>query len=363
MAEPSAVNSYSNSYTNMQYTTLGPTDLRVSKICLGTMTYGQQNTEAEGHAQLDYAVERGINFIDTAELYPVPARAATQGRTEAYIGSWLRRRGRRDDLIIATKVAGRLPMAQHIRPQLGFSRASLEDAIDQSLQRLQTDYIDLYQLHWPSRKTNFFGQRGYSGHEPAPAEDDFLDVLQSLDYFVRAGKIRHFGVSNETPWGLMRYLQLAERHGLPRCVSIQNAYSLVNRTFEIGLSEIAMREQVALLVYSPLSMGMLSGKYIDGTDRPENRLNQFRENYQRYLKPRAKDATADYLALARRQGLSLAQMSLAYVNSRPFVTSNIIGATSLEQLRENIDSIELSLSREVIAAIEAIHERNPNPAP
>lgn len=344
----------------MQYRRLGRTDLEVSLICLGTMTFGEQNTEAEAHAQLDYAVDQGINFIDTAEMYPVPPRAETQGRTEAYIGSWLKRRGRRDDLVIATKAAGPGDWLEYLRGGPQLTRAHLEQALDASLKRLNTDYVDLYQIHWPARSTNFFGKLGYV-HEPDEQATPILETLEALAGLVAAGKVRHVGLSNETPWGVMEYLRLAERHGLPRVVSIQNPYNLLNRSFEVGLAEIAHREQVGLLAYSPLAFGRLTGKYLQG-DPPGARLTLF-ERFTRYNNPQGLAATERYVRLAREHGLSPAQMALAYVNSRPFLTSNIIGATSLEQLKENIGSIELTLSDEVLAGIEAIHLDHPNPCP
>jgi aryl-alcohol dehydrogenase-like predicted oxidoreductase len=347
----------------MQYIPLADTGLEVSKICLGTMTYGRQNTEAEAHAQLDMAVDYGINFIDTAELYAVPSGKEFQGLTEQYIGTWIAKRGKRDDLIIATKITGRSAGLTYIRPVLDFRRAHLQEAVDKSLTRLQTDYIDLYQLHWPIRQTNFFGQRGYSHDPDDPWEDDFLDVLQSLDELIQSGKIRHFGVSNETPWGLMRMIHLADKHGLPRPVSIQNAYSLVNRTFEVGLAEVSIREDVPLLAYSPLAGGLLSGKYHDNTAKPENRFNQFKSFMARYKSEAAWKAMQRYIDLAAAHNLSPSQMALAYVNTRPFVGSNIIGATSLEQLKENIESIEVTLSRAVLKEIEKIQNEIPNPAP
>lgn len=346
----------------MRYETITNTDLNVSKICLGTMTYGEQNTEADGHAQLDMAVERGVNFIDTAELYSSPVKAETQGSTERYIGNWLQQRGKRDDLIIATKIVGDRPFAQHIRPKLGYSKDNLNEALDLSLQRLQTDYVDLYQLHWPSRQTNFFGKRGYEHDETDPWEDNFLEILTHLDTIIKSGKVRYFGVSNETPWGLMRYLHLADKHDLPRCVSIQNPYSLLNRTYEVGLAEISMREQVSLLPYSPLGAGMLSGKYHLKTDKPENRLNKYK-NVKRYSSDQSWEATQRYLDIAQAHGLTLTQLALAFVNDRPFVTSNIIGATSLDQLAENIDSINIQLSEEILEQIEQVHDTIPNPAP
>jgi len=346
----------------MEFRKLGRTDTEVSVICLGTMTFGKQNTEAEAHAQLDMAVAAGVNFIDTAEMYPVPPEAETFTLTEQYIGNWLRRRGRRDDLVIATKVAGRaewLPWVREGRNR--FDRNNIEAAIDGSLKRLQTDYIDLYQLHWPDRRTNFFGELGYRhvADEPGVPIEETLRVLADL---VEAGKVRHIGLSNETPWGTMRFLQLAEQCGLPRAVSIQNPYSLLNRTFEIGLAEIAHREDCGLLAYSPLGFGVLSGKYLGGA-RPEGARITLFERFSRYTNPRAERATAAYVELAREHGLDPAQMALAFVSGRPFVTSTIIGATTPAQLQSNLDSANMRLDDEVLEAIEAIHADNPNPAP
>lgn len=346
----------------MDYTTLGQTGLKVSKICLGTMTFGEQNTEAEGHEQLDYALDQGVNFIDTAELYSVPARAETQGSTERIIGAWINSRKNRDRFVLATKIVGPSPNLTYIRNPMKFDRASINEALEGSLRRLQTDYVDLYQLHWPERKTNYFGKRGYVHDPNDPWEDNFLEILETLRNLVRAGKIRHIGVSNETPWGLMRFLHLAEKHDLPRCVSIQNPYSLLNRTFEVGLAEVAIRESAGLLAYSPMAFGLLSGKYHRGTARQGARLNQFK-TMSRYNGPNAKAATEKYLAIAEKHGLTLAQMSLAFVNSRPFLTSNIIGATTMEQLRENIASIDVELPYEVLREIEEVHSVLPNPAP
>ncbi|NBC48250.1 MAG: NADP(H)-dependent aldo-keto reductase [Gammaproteobacteria bacterium] len=341
---------------------LGKTDLRVSELCLGTMTFGEQNTESDAFAQLDRAVDAGINFIDTAELYPVPPRAETQGLTEQYVGNWLARRGGRERLVIASKVAGPGDWVDYLRmPGRRLDRPNIEAALDASLKRLQTDYIDLYQLHWPDRETNFFGKLGYS-----PSEQDdsvpLLETLQVLDELVKAGKIRHVGLSNETPWGTMRMLSLAETHGLPRMVSIQNPYNLLNRSFEIGLAEVVIREQCGLLAYSPLAFGMLSGKYLEGQLPAGARLTLF-ARFDRYSNEEAVRATADYCLIARRHGLDPAQMALAFVTSRPFVTSNIIGATTLEQLDSNIASTELTLSDEVLEEIELVHRRQPNPSP
>lgn len=345
----------------MEYRRLGKTDLDVSVICLGTMTWGEQNTEAEAHAQLDYALAHGVNFIDTAEMYPVPPKAQTYGRTEEYIGTWLQRRGKRDDVVLASKVVGRAEGMTYIRGGSRLDRENIEQALDASLKRLRTDYIDLYQLHWPDRKTNFFGQLGYH-HE---ADDDAVPLEETLSVLrdlVQAGKIHHVGLSNETPWGVMRSLHFSETKRLPRVASVQNPYSLLNRTFEIGLAEIAHRESVGLLAYSPLGFGVLSGKYLGGA-RPENaRLTLF-DRFQRYNTETGKTATAEYVALARTHGLDAVQMALAYVNSRSFVTSTIIGATTMEQLRADIASIDLRLGEDVLAGIEEIHQRYPNPCP
>ncbi|MDZ7854248.1 MAG: NADP(H)-dependent aldo-keto reductase [Halomonas sp.] len=343
----------------MQTRPLGDTGIEVSRLCLGTMTFGEQNSEVDAHEQLDRAVAFGIDFIDTAEMYPVPPEADTQGRTEAYIGSWLKRRGSRDDVIIATKAAG--PGLEYIRGGPRLTREHLHQAVDDSLTRLQTDYVDLYQLHWPDRKGNFFGKLGYV-HDPEEDATPLEETLSALKELVDAGKIRAVGLSNDTPWGVMRALHLADSLGLPRVASIQNPYSLLNRTFEVGLAEIAHRERVGLLAYSPLAFGMLSGKYLDGARPPGARLTLF-ERFQRYTNPLAQAATADYVQIARDHGLDPAQMALAYVNSRPFLTSNIIGATSLEQLESNLASESLRLDAEVLEAIEAVHQRIPNPAP
>jgi aryl-alcohol dehydrogenase-like predicted oxidoreductase len=348
----------------MHYRPLGRTDLKVSALCLGTMTFGEQNSAADAADQLDRAVAAGINFIDTAEMYPVPPRPETMGRTEDYIGRWLAARGGRDQLVIATKVAG--PGAalglSHVRGGNNrLDRANIEQALDGSLRRLGTDYVDLYQLHWPDRDTNFFGKLGYEH----PAADDsvpLLETLQVLGRLVQAGKVRHVGLSNETPWGTMRCLELAERHGLPRMASIQNPYNLLNRTFEIGLAEIALREQCGLLAYSPMAFGALSGKYLDGRQPADGRLTLF-PRFSRYSNEQAVAATAEYVAVARKHGLEPAEMALAFVTGRPFVTSNIIGATTMAQLEQNLGSLEVALSADVIADIEAVHARQPNPSP
>ena len=347
----------------MRYSPLGRTGVSVSRVCLGTMTFGEQNTEAQAHQQFDYALERGINFIDTAEMYPVPPRAETQGRTEAYIGTWLKARGRRDDLVIATKVSGPVRNGtSHIRSgKVGLDRANIEAAIDASLKRLNTDYIDLYQLHWPDRNVPTFGQRTY---EHAPHSDDtpIEETLTVLSDLVKAGKVRFIGLSNETPWGLMRFLQASDRLGLPRVASIQNAYSLVNRLFEIGLDEIALREDVGLLPYSPLAGGALSGKYLHGAKPAGARMTLF-TRFVRYDGAQGQTAIQRYVELARDAGLDPSQMALAYVDRKAFVASTIIGATTLDQLKANIDAFDIVLDQAVIDGIEAIHLDSPNPCP
>ncbi|WP_192035530.1 NADP(H)-dependent aldo-keto reductase [Halomonas sp. YLGW01] len=343
----------------MQTRLLGDTGLDVSRLCLGTMTFGEQNSEAEAHEQLDRATAFGVNFIDTAEMYPVPPRAETQGLTESYVGSWLKARGTRDDVILATKVAG--PGLDHIRGGPRLSREHIHQAIDTSLARLKTDYVDLYQLHWPDRNANFFGKLGYEVKEDEDATS-LEESLSALKELVDAGKVRAVGLSNETPWGVMHALSLADRLGLPRVASVQNPYNLLNRSYEVGLAEISHRERVGLLAYSPLAFGVLSGKYLDGARPPKGRLTLF-ERFKRYTSPLADQATRAYVELAREHGLDPAQMALAYVNSRPFLTSNIIGATTMEQLESNLASESLKLSDEVLEGIEAVHRRLPNPSP
>ena len=347
----------------MIYKKLGNTDLDVSVICLGTMTFGEQNSETEAHEQLNYAFDNGVNFLDTAELYAIPSTAKNNGLTEKYIGTWLKNRSDRDQIIVATKIAGPSPNLTYIRPSLKFNRAQITEAVEGSLKRLQTDYIDLYQLHWPERRVNFFGQRGFKHSASDPWEDNFLEILEVMQDLIKAGKIRHFGISNETPWGTSRFLNLAEKHDMPRAMSIQNPYSLLNRLFEVGLAEIAIREQVGLLAYSPLGFGILSGKYHKKEDVARDRLNKFKSKMPRYSGENSYNATAEYLKIAEEHGLSLAQMALQFINTRPFVTSNIIGATTMEQLKENIGSVNVDLSKDILKKIEAVHDRIPNPAP
>jgi len=346
----------------MIYNNLGDTGLRVSKICLGTMTFGEQNTEREAHEQLDNAINSGINFIDTAELYSVPGRKETQGSTERYIGTWLKDRPDREKLIIATKVAGPSPGLAYIRNPLNFSKEQINTALDGSLKRLQTDYIDLYQLHWPERNVNKFGVLGYKHNENEQWENNLLEVVQSLSELIKGGKIRYWGLSNETPWGVMSFLRKAEENGLPKPITIQNPYSLLNRTFEVGLAEIAVREKIGLLAYSPMAFGLLSGKYHNGSDVSNSRIKLF-PKLARYSSETAFDVANKYIRIAIKYSLKPSQMALAYVNTRPFLWSTIVGATDVEQLRENIESINITVPDECISEIEKLHNSHSNPAP
>ncbi|MEQ8388825.1 MAG: NADP(H)-dependent aldo-keto reductase [Alphaproteobacteria bacterium] len=346
----------------MQTRPLGWSGLEVSDICLGTMTFGQQNSEADGHAQMDYALDHGVNFIDTAEMYSVPARAETYGRTEEIVGTWLAARRNRDRIILATKVAG--PTAMHwIRDnRADLDRRNIIAALDASLKRLRTDYVDLYQLHWPSRPTNCFGKLGYV-HQPDAHAVPIEESHETLAELVKAGKIRHFGLSNETPWGLAAFLRLAESRGWPRPVSIQNPYSLVNRTFEVGLAEMAIREECGLLGYSPLGFGTLSGKYLRDQHPADSRLTLFGDKFPRYQKPLVGRAVEEYVALAESRGLDPAQMAIAFACHQPFMTSVIIGATRADQLAADIAAADIILPPDLLEEIEKIHARIPNPAP
>lgn len=345
----------------MQYRELGRSGVSVSAICLGTMTWGEQNTEAEGHAQIDMAVNRGVNFVDAAEMYPVPPKPETYGRTEEILGTWLaRNRARRKDLVVATKVTGGSNRVAHVREKAQLTRAQIRIAVEGSLRRLQTDHIDLYQTHSPDRPTNMFGRLDY------PVSDDrgtpFEETLGALAELVKEGKIRHFGVSNETPWGLMRQLALAEAGKGPRPQSIQNAYNLLNRSFDVGLAEVALREEVGLLAYSPIAMGVLAGKYLGGAKPAKARLTLF-SRFQRYSTPNAEPAAAEYVRIAREAGLDPVQMAIAFVLSRRYVSAAIVGATGLDQLATNIGAVDVKLSPDVMAALDAVHQRFSNPCP
>lgn len=344
----------------MKYTQLGRSALQVSQICLGTMTFGEQNTEAQAHEQLDYAVSHGINFIDTAEMYPVPAKASSQGLTESYIGTWLSRQSR-DKLIIASKVAGPNRGMEWIRGGPQLTREQIITACDASLQRLQTDYLDLYQIHWPARHVPMFGQTYYEPSQEYTDAPSVHEQLAALADLVRAGKVRYVGVSNETPWGVAEFIKVAERENLPTIQTIQNVYNLINRNFDHGLSETCHREQISLLAYSPLAFGLLSGKYIENP-QAIGRMTQFANFGVRYLKPHVPAAVAAYHELAQVHGLSSAQLALAWLYSRWYVSSTIIGATKLEQLAENIAAQEVHLSDELLQQIEAIHRRCTSPA-
>jgi aryl-alcohol dehydrogenase-like predicted oxidoreductase len=345
----------------MKYNKLGSSGLNVSEICLGTMTWGEQNSEAEAHEQLDYAVSRGINFVDVAEMYPVPPRAETQGRTEAFLGSWLKKQAR-DKLVIATKITAQGRGFGWVRGGPGpIARNTIQEALDGSLKRLQTDYVDLYQIHWPDRYLPLFGNTFYDpGQERATAPIE--EQLEAFAGFIKAGKIRYLGLSNESPWGALEFLRVARNKGLPVAVSIQNAYNLLNRGYEMGLSEVTRREGIPLLAYSPLGFGHLSAKYLNGAKPAGARLTRFPPFGQRYDKPNVIPAVAAYAELARRAGLSAASLALAFVRGRWFCASTIIGATTLDQLREDIDVEGITLQEGVLAEIDAIHQRYPNPA-
>jgi aryl-alcohol dehydrogenase-like predicted oxidoreductase len=348
----------------MEYRQLGRTELKVSVIGMGTMTFGQQNSEAEAHEQLDYAFDHGVNLIDTAEMYPVPPQADTQGATERYIGTWLKKSGKRSQVVLASKVAGpgKVLNISWLRDgNICLDRANINRALEDSLSRLQTDYLDVYQLHWPDRSTNFFGQLGYRHREDDVAVP-IEETLDALDDLVKSGKVRYIGLSNETPWGTSRFVHLAEVRKQARIVSIQNPYNLLNRTFEGGLAEISIREQVGLLAYSPLAFGVLSGKFLNGARPPQARVTLW-SRFSRYNNPLAEQATAAYVDIARKHNLDPGQMALAYVNTRRFLTSTLIGATTMTQLRSNVASMDVKLSDEVLTQIEAVHKRIPNPCP
>lgn len=349
----------------MQFKPLADTGILLPEICLGTMTFGEQNTQEEAFEQLDYALDQGLYFWDTAEMYPVPPKPETQGATERIIGNWIASRGGREKLFLASKIAGPSQGGSHIRDgQTRFGADEISAAIDQSLSRLQTDYIDLYQLHWPQRPTNFFGKLGYGNAEAAEdrAVTDLEETLTALQYEIKNGRIRYIGLSNETPWGTMKFLHLAEKLGLSKFVSVQNPYNLLNRTYEIGMSEIAKYEGVGLLAYSPLAFGYLTGKFRNGARPAKARVTLF-SRFSRYSNPESEWAVEQYAQLAEQHGLTLTQLALAFIKQQFFVTSTIIGATNLDQLKENIQAFEVNLSEQVLKGIEAIHRQQPNPAP
>ncbi len=345
----------------MKFKKLGNTDLDVSLICLGTMTWGTQNTEKDAFEQMDYSVSQGVNFFDTAEIYSVPPTSDSYGKTEVMIGNWFEKRKNRDKIILASKVAG--PGCDWIRGGgNNFDEKKIGEAIDGSLKRLKTDYIDLYQLHWPERSTNFFGRRDYSFNNKEGEWNSFENILDALGKYIKSGKIRYIGMSNETPYGLSRYLEISKNKGAPRMMSVQNPYSLVNRTYEIGMSEISIRQKCGLLVYYPLAAGALSGKYRNG-EMPKNSRMALFKGWERHLNPLAMRAYDEYYKLAKDFNLTMVQLAQSFVNSRPFVTSNIIGATTMEQLKENIDSVNIDFTDEMMERVDKIHNENPNPSP
>ena len=345
----------------MKFRKLGTTDINVSLICLGTMTWGTQNTEKDAFEQMDYAVSQGINFFDTAEIYSVPPTAESYGKTEVMIGNWLEKRKNRDKIILASKVAG--PGCDWIRGgKNNFDEKKIGEAIDGSLKRLKTDYIDLYQLHWPERSTNYFGRRDYSYNNEEGDWNSFENILEALEKYIKNGKIRYIGMSNETPYGLSRYIEISKNKGAPRMMSVQNPYNLVNRTYEIGMSEISIREKCGLLVYYPLAAGGLSGKYRNGKMPKDSRMALFK-GWERHLNPLAMKAYDEYFKLAKDFNLTMVQLAQSFVNSRPFVTSNIIGATTMNQLKENVESINIEFTDEMMDRVNEIHNNNPNPSP
>ena len=342
----------------MKYKKLSNTELEVSLLCLGTMTYGEQNSEKEAHEQLDYSIANGINFIDTAEMYAIPPKEETQGKTEEIIGTWLSKRKDREKIILATKVAG--PGMEYLRGGSRLSRKHVMQAADESLKRLQTDYIDLYQVHWPERKSNFFGRLGYEYSDEMGVSIE--ETLEAMSDLVKSGKVKYIGISNETPWGTNMYLQLAKDAGYKKIVSIQNPYSLLNRIYEVGLAEISQHEGVGLLAYSPLGFGQLTGKYINKTDE-NTRLGLYGDWFTRYSNQNCLDAVREYSKIADKHNISLTHLALAFVNTRPFVTSNIIGATTMNQLKENIESVNIDLNEEILEELNEVHSNQPNPAP
>ena len=345
----------------MNYKKLANTDINLSTICLGTMTWGEQNSQEEGFQQMDYALDQGVNFWDTAELYSIPPRAETFGHTEIIIGNWFKKTKKRKQVILATKVCG--PMRSYVRGggnQYGVK--NITEALEGSLKRLQTDYIDLYQLHWPERNTNMFGRLGYE-HNDVGDWNKFEDILGNLKKFVDDGKIRHVGLSNETPWGTKKFLEVAKEKRLPRMMSVQNPYNLLNRTYEVGLAEISIRDQIGLLAYSPLAIGYLTGKYRNNQIPKKSRLDVDRDFWTRYNKPNAEKAVEAYYQIAKKNNIDMAQMSLKFCEIQPFVTSVIIGATTMEQLKTDIESVNVKLTDEIIKEINEVQKIYPNPCP
>ena len=345
----------------MNYKKLGNTEIKVSTICLGTMTWGEQNNIQEGFEQMDYALEQGINFFDTAELYAIPSKKETYGKTEEIIGSWLKEKNNRSKIILATKISG--PGLSWIRGGGNqYDEKNLNKAVEGSLKRLNTDYIDLYQLHWPERKTNYFGKLGYE-HKDENVWNNFEEILNSLDKIIKSGKVRYVGLSNESAWGLSKYLEISKSKNLPKMMSVQNPYNLLNRTYEIGLAEISIREKSGLLAYSPLASGILSGKYRNGALPEGSRIKLFGDRFPRYKTKNATNAVEEYYKISTNHNLNLAQMSLKFCELQPFITSIIIGATSMEQLKTDIESVNVELSDEVIKEINKIQEMYQNPCP
>lgn len=345
----------------MKYTTIPNTDIKVSKLCLGTMTFGEQNSEAEAHEQLNYAAKQGINFIDTAEMYSVPGRKETQGDSERIIGNWLKTQ-KREDFIVASKISGPNPGLSYIREPQQFTKKLIIETVEKNLNRLQTDYIDVYQLHWPDRNMNCFGKLNYNHNENEQWEDKIPELVEAMDDLIKAGKIRHYGLSNEAPWGTMRHLQEADKNNLSRCKTMQNPYCLLNRSYEVGMAEVSMREKVGLLAYSPLGFGVLTGKYFNNQLPEKSRLKLF-PNYSRYSNDQAMFLAGQYYELAKKNNMTLIELSLAFIEAQPFLTSTIIGATTMGQLKQNIATIDVNLSPELLQEIDEIHLLQPNPAP
>jgi aryl-alcohol dehydrogenase-like predicted oxidoreductase len=345
----------------MNYKKLGNTDLKVSTICLGTMTWGEQNSQDQGFEQMDYALDQGVNFWDTAEIYSIPPKQETFGSTEVIIGNWFEKTKKRDKIILASKVCG--PMREYVRGGGNqFGEKNITEALEGSLKRLKTDYIDLYQLHWPERKTNFFGQLGYE-HNDDGQWTKFEDILSSLQKFIDQGKIRHVGLSNETAWGLSKFLELSKIQNLPRVMSVQNAYNLLNRAYEVGLAEVSIREQAGLLAYSPLAIGYLSGKYRNNKMPKNSRLERDGDFWTRYQKPNLNKAVDSYFEISKKYNINMSQMSLKFLEIQPFVTSVIIGATTMEQLKTNLESVNMELTNEIIKEINEVQKIYPNPCP